>query len=324
MSTCTCDTFASTSSTPTVSITNTGTGEGLRVTQTTSNSNAVEIQHNGSSTSGLWANCTSSGAGVTGSCTGNGSGVQGINNGTGIGYGVYGSSNSTSGTGGYFTARNGVEAHGTAIGGLFYGGASSYGVFGNGPTGVYGTPGGVAGGIGVYGSSGISGAYAGYFDYKVYVAGFLTKAGGGYQIDHPADPENKYLNHCFVESPEMMNVYRGRATFDANGEAVINLPSYFSAAAETPEYQLTPIGQAMPDLHVAEEIIDGVFKLAGGRTGKSVSWQVTAARADKWAKANHPGVEVEKSEEDKGLFMHPELFGHDRTKNINKYTRESK
>lgn len=56
--------------------------------------------------------------------------------------------------------------------------------------------------------------------------------------------------------------------------------------------------------------------------GKSVSWQVTAARADKWAKANHPGVEVEKSADEKGLFMHPTLFGYDNIKHVNKRMRE--
>jgi len=41
------------------------------------------------------------------------------------------------------------------------------------------------------------------------VAGMLSKGGGSFKIDHPLDPENKYLFHSFVESPDMMNIYNG-------------------------------------------------------------------------------------------------------------------
>lgn len=34
----------------------------------------------------------------------------------------------------------------------------------------------------------------------------LYKANGSFKIDHPLDPENNYLSHSFVESPDMMNV----------------------------------------------------------------------------------------------------------------------
>src|SRR5262249_4874094 len=45
-------------------------------------------------------------------------------------------------------------------------------------------------GIGVSG-----GAYAGRFIGDVSVSGTLSKAGGSFKIDHPLDPENKYLYH---------------------------------------------------------------------------------------------------------------------------------
>ena len=44
---------------------------------------------------------------------------------------------------------------------------------------------------------------------RMFVTGGLYKGGGGFRVDHPLDPENKYLSHSFVESPEMMNVYSG-------------------------------------------------------------------------------------------------------------------
>jgi hypothetical protein len=41
-----------------------------------------------------------------------------------------------------------------------------------------------------------------------------SASGGSFKIDHPLDPENKYLYHSFVESPDMMNVYNGVAMTD--------------------------------------------------------------------------------------------------------------
>ena len=55
------------------------------------------------------------------------------------------------------------------------------------------------------------------FEGDVDVSGNLTKASGGFRIDHPLDPENRYLNHSFVESPEMKNLYDGVVTLDERG-----------------------------------------------------------------------------------------------------------
>ncbi len=62
---------------------------------------------------------------------------------------------------------------------------------------------------------------------NVHVAGTLTKNAGSFKIDHPLDPGRKYLSHSFVESPDMMNVYNGNVTLDANGRATVKLPEYF-------------------------------------------------------------------------------------------------
>jgi len=45
--------------------------------------------------------------------------------------------------------------------------------------------------------------FAGRFVGDVEVTGSLSKGGGSFKIDHPLDPENKYLYHSFVESPDM-------------------------------------------------------------------------------------------------------------------------
>ena len=65
--------------------------------------------------------------------------------------------------------------------------------------GVYGLatdPSGVN--YGVYGETWSSNGYAGYFQGRVRVTGNLSKGGGSFKIDHPLDPENKYLQHSFV------------------------------------------------------------------------------------------------------------------------------
>jgi hypothetical protein len=151
--------------------------------------------------------------------------------------------------------------------------------------------------------------YAGYFGGDVRVTGTLSKGAGGFQIDHPLDPEGKYLQHSFVESPDMMNVYNGNVTLDASGRAWVDLPAWFEALNRDFRYQLTPIGAPAPDLHVAERISGNRFAIAGGPPGVEVSWQVTGIRHDPYADANRIEVEVEKPPEERETYLHPQARG---------------
>ncbi|HEY0594053.1 MAG TPA: hypothetical protein VGF40_19940 [Thermoanaerobaculia bacterium] len=163
---------------------------------------------------------------------------------------------------------------------------------------------------GVYGSAiGAATNYAGYFWGDVEVAGTLSKSGGSFRIDHPLDPPNKYLQHSFVESPDMMNVYNGNVILDEKGEATVTLPEWFDALNRDFRYQLTPIGAPGPNLFVAEEIAANQFKIGGGIPGGKVSWQVTGIREDAWANTNRIPVELEKQDDERGLYLHPEAFG---------------
>jgi hypothetical protein len=150
--------------------------------------------------------------------------------------------------------------------------------------------------------------YAAILNGDVLVTGFLDKAGGGFKIDHPLDPEGKYLCHSFVESPDMKNVYDGVATMDMRGEAVVELPHYFEAANKDFRYQLTCIGGFAP-VYVAEEMSDNRFKIAGGEPGMKVSWLVTGIRKDPVAELNRIQVEVEKKPEEQGRYLSPEAYG---------------
>jgi hypothetical protein len=191
------------------------------------------------------------------------------------------------------------------------------GVWGRGDlfsNGVQGEATGVGNGVqgfsssgnGVYGQS--STGAAGFFQGNVTVTGTLSKGGGSFKIDHPLDPTNKYLSHSFVESPDMMNVYNGNVTVDAQGEAWVTLPEWFEALNRDFRYQLTPIGAPGPNLYVAAKVSGNRFKIAGGMPGSEVSWQVTGVRQDAWANAHRIAVEEGKRESERGQYLHPEAF----------------
>jgi hypothetical protein len=154
-----------------------------------------------------------------------------------------------------------------------------------------------------------AGGYAGNFVGNVRVTGTLSKGAGSFTIDHPLDPENQYLQHSFVESPDMMNVYNGNVQLDVNGEAWVTLPDWFEALNRDFRYQLTPVGGPGPGLYVAQEVQDNRFQIAGGTSGLKVSWQVTGIRHDPYAKANRIVVEVDKPDDERGTYLHPEAYG---------------
>ncbi|MCD4750388.1 MAG: hypothetical protein K8R59_13535 [Thermoanaerobaculales bacterium] len=158
---------------------------------------------------------------------------------------------------------------------------------------------------------GTSGTIAAWLQGDVDISGSLSKGGGSFKIDHPLDPETKYLSHSFVESPDMMNVYNGNVVLDAEGRAVIELPDWFEVLNRDFRYQLTPIGAPGPNLFVASEVAGNRFEIAGGTPGMTVSWQVTGIRHDSWAEANRIQVEKDKSLTDQGKYLHPEALGAD-------------
>lgn len=144
------------------------------------------------------------------------------------------------------------------------------------------------------------GALAGRFFGNVQVTGTLTKGGGSFKIDHPLDPANKYLFHSFIESPDMKNVYDGIIVLDSRGEAWVTLPDWFEGLNRDFRYQLTAIGAPAPNLYIAKEVSRNRFKIAGGKWGGKVSWQVTGIRQDAYANAHRVQVEEDKPSEERG------------------------
>ncbi len=150
----------------------------------------------------------------------------------------------------------------------------------------------------------------------LFVRGMIDSSKQLTVMDHPVFPKTHYLKLTSVTSPQMKNVYDGSVTLDEEGKGTVFLPDYFEALNTQFCYQLTPIGSSAPDLFIAQEIEDNTFEIGGGQPGMKVSWQVTGIRQDAYAKANPIEVEQEKPEEDKGKFLHPELFGEPREKSV--------
>ncbi len=182
---------------------------------------------------------------------------------------------------------------------------------------------GYGGYIGVYGETDANG-YAGVYGsapsnssstsspYAIYANGDLGSSGAkNFLIDHPLDPENKFLKHFSLESDEILNMYRGNVILDNKGSATIKLPDYFMAINVNYSYVLTPVGNPAPNLYVAKEINNrGKFVIAGGRPGQKISWYVYAQRNDPYIQ-QHPEklkVEVKKNAQLKGKYLIPELY----------------
>jgi len=131
-------------------------------------------------------------------------------------------------------------------------------------------------------------------DGNLLVTGNLNVNGSkNFRIDHPLDPDHKYLYHSCVESPDMMNIYNGNVTTDVSGFATVLLPEYFEALNIDYRYQLTVLGQFAQAI-IKEKIADNRFVIQTDKPNVEVSWQVTGIRNDPAAQRNRTQVEVSK------------------------------
>jgi hypothetical protein len=254
----------------------------------------------------------SHGVGVIG--VGGARGVYGLCYSTG--HGVYYGVSGVALGGGELSASTGVFGSAFAAGSAYavYGTANSSGA--SPAFGVYGYASGTGAGAkyGVYGSSAGNGVqYAGYFAGDVLVSGTVTKGAGAFRIDHPLDPANKYLQHSFVESPEMLDIYDGIAVTGADGYATVTLPEWFEALNRDFRYQLTVLDDADSDgftqVKIARKIAGNAFVIRTSAPNTEVSWQVTGIRHDRFAEEHRIRVEVEKGADERGKYVHPAAYG---------------
>ena len=258
----------------------------------------------------------------------------GINSGTGVE--AFGGANTIGFQGGIgvralggdstgFKGGNGaVVAGGRATGGDGGAGLDVEGGSADGPGHISGAGIVVRPGTGINGASeGPAGTFAGDVDIlsnvfiggNVTIQGNLSKGSGSFKIDHPLDPENKFLSHSFVESPDMMNMYNGTTTTDAKGNAIVTLPDWFEALNQDYRYQLTVIGTFAQAI-VGEEIKGNSFTVKTSQPNVKVSWQVTGIRHDAYANKHRIAVEERKPEGERGLFLHPDAFNQPESKGI--------
>jgi hypothetical protein len=270
--------------------------------------NALDGQTTGSAVAGFATNTVGITSGVTGvSYSKHGTGVTGAAvSDTGKTIGVKGGSKSPDGIGVQGAADS---TTGETIG--VRGESKS-----DSGTGVYGIASETTGvNYGVKGESASLNGYAGYFVGNVNVTGNLTKGGGAFKIDHPLDPENKTLSHSFVESPDMMNIYNGIVRLGKDGSAMVTLPDWFEALNREFRYQLTCIGGFAP-VYVAKKVNGNRFKIAGGKPGMEVSWQLTGVRKDAYAETHRIQVEEMKPIAERGSYLHPKAFGKSAEKGV--------
>jgi len=218
----------------------------------------------------------------------------------------------------YGSAGSGIGVMGDGLTGVWgqTTDGNGYGVFGingstSGTTNNIGVGG--QGWVGVYGSFDNTSGAGGY---GVYADGDLGSSGTkSFVIDHPLDPENKLLKHYCIESPEVLNMYRGNVVLNQNGEAVVRLPDYFESINVNYSYILTPIG-APANLYIKKKIENGNFEIAGGNPNMEVSWTVYAQRNDAYVRANPSSSEVEVQKKQPGTYIAPELFGQPKEKSM--------
>jgi hypothetical protein len=231
----------------------------------------------------------------------------------GIGNFIGGIGVTADGGGSGVTGGTGVSA----TGGFATNGGDGVGGFGGLGTGT-GNSGG--NGIVAFFGNGLDGAMnglAGKFFGDVEITGTLKVDSGVkmFHIDHPLDPENKYLNHVAIESSEVLNIYSGNMTTDNNGDAVVVLPNWFEALNRDFRYQLTVIGSFAQAI-IAQKIKGNRFSIKTNEPNVEVSWQVTGVRSDPTMRKYTLEIEEAKAERERGYYLNPDAYGQPEERGI--------
>ena len=142
------------------------------------------------------------------------------------------------------------------------------------------------GGAGLRVASGINAA--GVRGNAVEAYGNAMSNAAGYWVNPPPSsvPSGQMLQHAYVGSSEMKNIYDGIAVLDDSGQVIVQVPDYIAQLNGNFRYQLTPMGASMPNLYLADELMANTFRIAGGAPSGKVSWQITGVRQDSWATTN--------------------------------------
>ncbi len=190
--------------------------------------------------------------------------------------------------------RNGTSNNYAVFGRNYAGSGNSYGVVGSSDGGGFG--------LFAFGQVGATGAKP-------------------FRIDHPLDPENKYLLHYSSESPTPQNFYSGNVKTGRDGKAWVELPEYFSEINTDFKYQLTIVDDSESSnfvmAKIGRKITENRFLIMTNQPNVEVSWRVEATRNDRWMRRNGAKTEVEKTGDERGLYQHPEFYGQGPERGIN-------
>jgi hypothetical protein len=249
--------------------------------------------------------------------------------------GVKGSSNSNVGVQGISTGSYGIEGRSDSSEGVYGYSGSAYGVYGLGDTSTgTGVRGDGHNGVEAvtnssegYGILAQGAQVAGRFEGDVEIVGDVFYTGQLWhvtfdkvQIDHPLDPQNKYLNHSSVLSSDTKNIYDGNVVTDEKGYADVLLPEWCETINKNFRYQLTVVEDADSDEFVQAKVVRKIagnqFTIRTSRPNVEVSWQVTGIRNDLYAKTHPFEAEVAKSSDEKGKYLAPELYGQSKEMGI--------
>jgi hypothetical protein len=152
---------------------------------------------------------------------------------------------------------------------------------------------------------------------KVWVNGDFTALGVKlFTMDHPLDPENKTLAHAAIESNEVMNLYSGNVTTDANGKVTVTLPDYFEAINKDFRYQLTVLGGTFAQAIISKEISNNKFEIATNQPNVKVSWEVKGVRNDARMKMNPFVAEQQKTGAQRGKYIDPKSHNQPESKSV--------
>jgi len=248
---------------------------------------------------------------------------------TGAARGVAGEVTSTATADAAVRGNNTRTGGGIGVEGVGFNGVSGitsnpvgYGVFGQNSSTTSTTDdevgvGGQGGFVGVKGSSASGGFGIASTDVVFAVTDIASGGGKSFKIDHPLDPENKYLRHFAIEAPTILNLYRGNIVCNGQGEAIVILPDYFHSINIDFSYHLTPIGAAAT-LFIKEKIKNGKFVIAGGIPGMEVSWQLISQRNDLYMQNTIDAGKAETAKEprNKGKYIRPDFYGQPEEKAI--------
>jgi hypothetical protein len=237
----------------------------------------------------------------------------------------YGYSTAATGTGVYGDGGTyGVEAYGGS-GGVYSRSQNGFGVWGDSvlSTGVEGTA-AQSNTIGVFGSNtnhgyGMIASSSGSFA-LFSVGNFGATGTKSFVIDHPLDPANKTLKHFCAEGAEPLNVYSGNVKTDRDGFATVDLPDWIESVNRDFRYQLTVVDDGdraeFVQVKVVRRIAQHRFTLRTSVGDVDVSWQLTGARDDAWVRAHPATAEEEKSDDQRGKYWSPELYGASQEQSI--------